>query len=74
MYGRSGREFFETEKKILTKATNNKFSGFPKLYSTKSSPQQFELLMECLGQNLRDAEYAQPGQWFKSLNSFKIVM
>ena len=30
--------------------------------------------MECLGQNLRDAECAQPNQQFQPLISYKIVM
>lgn len=37
VYNRSGREFFETERKILTKVTNNKWPGFPRLHTTKSN-------------------------------------
>jgi hypothetical protein len=35
VYSRQGKEFFVSERKILTKTTNKRWPGFPRLYSTR---------------------------------------
>ena len=52
IYSRCNYHWYLNEKEVMTKLKNH--AGFPQLYSSKTDSLQCELLIELLGQSLKD--------------------
>jgi hypothetical protein len=75
VYSAHQRACHHREKVILKQLTEADLApeGFPRFYSSKQNPHKTELLMECLGQNLKDAEKGQRYGIYPPFKAYRII-